>query len=138
MIKSGRIRWEGLVASMEEDRSAYNISVGKPKGKKPPGRPRRRWEADVKIDLREIGWGGMDWIHLAQDRDYWMALMNMETNVQVQNFWEILWQLRDWMVVKKDAASWNYLVEYYYALECCRDNNRRLMSSEHAVYILQY
>jgi hypothetical protein len=56
--------------------------VGKPEGKRPLGRPRRRWE-DIRIDLREIGWGGMDWIDLAQDRDQWRALMNMVMNLRV-------------------------------------------------------
>jgi hypothetical protein len=50
--------------------------VGKPEGKSPLGRPRRRWEDNINMDLREIGWGGMDWIYLAQDRDQWRALVN--------------------------------------------------------------
>jgi hypothetical protein len=52
-------------------------TVGKPEGRRPLGRPRRRWEDDIKIDLREVGWGGMDWINLAQDRDRWRALVNV-------------------------------------------------------------
>jgi hypothetical protein len=57
--------------------------VGKPEGKGPLGRPRRRWEDNIRMDLREIGWGGMDWIDLAQDRDQWSALVNMVMNLQV-------------------------------------------------------
>jgi hypothetical protein len=69
MIKSRRMRWAGHVARMGEKRNAYRILVGKPEGKRPPGRPRRRWVDNIKIDLREIRWDGMDWIDLAQDRD---------------------------------------------------------------------
>jgi hypothetical protein len=69
MIKSRRMRWEGHVARMGEKRNAYRILVGKPEGKRPLGRPRRRWVDNIKIDLREIGWDGMDWIDLAQNRD---------------------------------------------------------------------
>jgi hypothetical protein len=57
--------------------------VGKPEGKRPLGKPRRRWEDTIKMDSREIGWGGMDWIDLAQDRDQWRALVNTVMNVPV-------------------------------------------------------
>jgi hypothetical protein len=57
--------------------------VEKPEGKRPLGRHRRRWEDNVKIDLREIGWGGVDWISLAQDRGWWMALVNRVINLRV-------------------------------------------------------
>jgi hypothetical protein len=63
--------------------SAYRIVVGNPEGKKPLGRPRRRWEDNTKIDLREIGWGGMDLIDLAQYRDQWRALVNTVLNLRV-------------------------------------------------------
>jgi hypothetical protein len=69
MIKSRRMRWAGYVARMGEKRNACGILVGKPEGKRSLGRPRRRWVDNIKIDLREIGWDGMDWIDLAQDRD---------------------------------------------------------------------
>jgi hypothetical protein len=68
MIKS-RLRWAGHVATMGKERNTYRILVGKPEGKRPLGRPRRRWVDNIKMDLREIGWGGMDWIALDQDRD---------------------------------------------------------------------
>jgi hypothetical protein len=64
-----------------EKRNAYRILVGNSEGKRPLGRPRRRWVDDIKIDLREIGWGGMDWIDLVQDRDQWRALVNTEMNL---------------------------------------------------------
>jgi hypothetical protein len=68
-IKSRMMRWAGHVARMVAKRNAYRILVGKPEGNRSVGRPRRRWVGNVKIDLREIGWGGMDLIDLAQDRD---------------------------------------------------------------------
>jgi hypothetical protein len=61
---------------MGEKRNAYRILVGNPEGKRPLGRPRRRWVNTTKMDLREIGWGGVDWIDLARDRDQWRALVN--------------------------------------------------------------
>jgi hypothetical protein len=69
MIKSRRMRWVGHVARMGAKRNAYRILVGKPEGKRPLGRPRRRWEDNFKMNLRERGWGGMEWIDLAQGRD---------------------------------------------------------------------
>jgi hypothetical protein len=68
---------------MGEKRNAYMASVGNRERKKPLGRPRRRWEYIIRIDLREIGWGGIGWIHLAQDRDQWRALMNTVMNLRV-------------------------------------------------------
>jgi hypothetical protein len=65
MIKSRRMRWAGHVARMGETRNAYRILVGKPEGKRPLGRPRRRWVDNIKIDLRVIEWDGVDWIDLA-------------------------------------------------------------------------
>jgi transcription termination factor 2 len=83
MIKSRRMRWAGHVARMGETRNAYRIFVGKPEGKRPLGRPRRRWVDNIKIDLREIGWDGVNWIDLAQDRDQWRALVNTVMNLRV-------------------------------------------------------
>jgi hypothetical protein len=68
---------------MGENRNAYRILVGKPKGRRPLGRPRRRWKDNIIIDLREIGCGGMDWIDLAQDRDQWRSLVNTVMNLLV-------------------------------------------------------
>jgi hypothetical protein len=75
MIKSRRMRLAGHVARMREKRNAYRILVGKPEGKRPLGRRRRRWMDNIKIDLREIGWDDMDCINLAQDRDRWKGLL---------------------------------------------------------------
>jgi hypothetical protein len=61
-VKSRRMRWAGHVARMGEERKVYMVLVGKPEGKRPPGRPRRRWEDGIRMDLREIGLGGVDWI----------------------------------------------------------------------------
>ena len=62
----------------------YRVSVGKPEGTRPLGRPRRRWEDNIKVDLQEVGCGGMDGIELAQDRDRWRALVNAVMNLRVQ------------------------------------------------------
>jgi hypothetical protein len=67
---------------MGEKRNAYRLLVGKPEGKRPLGRPRCRW-VDVKMDLSEMGWGGVDWIGLAQDKYKWIALVNAVMNLRV-------------------------------------------------------
>jgi hypothetical protein len=64
-------------------RNAHRILEGEPEGKRPLGRPRRRWVDDIKMDLREIGWDGVDWIKLAQDRDQWRAFVNTVMNLRV-------------------------------------------------------
>jgi len=68
---------------MGERRGVYRVLVGKPDGKKPLGRPMRKWEDDIKMDLEEVGCGGMDWIKLVQDRDRWRALVNAVMNLRV-------------------------------------------------------
>jgi hypothetical protein len=83
MRKSRRMRWAGHVASMGKGRGVYRVLVGKPEGKRPLGRPRRRWEDNIKADLQEVGCGGMDWIELAQGRDRWRALVNAVMNLRV-------------------------------------------------------
>jgi hypothetical protein len=83
-IKSRRMRWAGHVARMGEERKLYKDLVGKPEGKRPLGRPRRRWEDEIGMDLREIGWGGgVDWIRLAQDRDRWRDDLSAVMNLRV-------------------------------------------------------
>jgi hypothetical protein len=69
VIKSRRMRWAGHVARMTDRRGTYRVLVGRPEGRRPLGRPRRRWENNIKMDLQEVKWGGTDWIPLAQDRD---------------------------------------------------------------------
>jgi hypothetical protein len=83
IIKSRRMRWEGHVARMGEKRNGYRLLVRKPKGKIPLGRPRRRWVDNIRLDLREVGWGDVDWIGLAQDRNRWRALVNSVLNLRV-------------------------------------------------------
>jgi hypothetical protein len=83
MIKSRRMRRAGHVTRMGEKRNAYTILMEKPEGKRPLGRPRRRWVDNIKMDLGEMALGGMDWIDLAQDRDQWRALVNTVMNLQV-------------------------------------------------------
>jgi hypothetical protein len=68
---------------MREKRNAYRILVGNPEGKRPRGRPKRRWVDNIKMDLREIGWDGVDWIDLAQDRDNWRTLVRAVMNLRV-------------------------------------------------------
>jgi hypothetical protein len=82
VIKSRRLRWAGHVARMGEERGAYRILVGRPEGRRPLGRPRCRWKDNIKMD-REVGWWGMNWIDLAQDRDRWQALVNEVMNLRV-------------------------------------------------------
>ena len=71
MVKSRRLRWAGHVARIEESRSAFKILTGTPTEKRPLGRPRRRWEDYIRMDLEEIGINAGNWVDLAQDRNYW-------------------------------------------------------------------
>jgi hypothetical protein len=82
IIKSRMMKWAGHVARMGEKRNAYRFLVGKPEGKRPRGRPRRRWVDNIKKDLSDIGLGGVDWIGLAQDRDKWRVLVNAVMNLR--------------------------------------------------------
>ena len=83
VIKSRRMRWAGHVARMGEERGAYKVLVGKPEGKRPLGRPRRRWVDNIRMDLQEVGCGYVDWIELAQDRDRWQTLVSAVMNFRV-------------------------------------------------------
>ena len=74
VIKSRRMRWAGHVARTGERRSVYRIVVGKPEGNRPLGRPRLKWEDNIKMDLENVTWGGIDWIDMAQDKDGWRLL----------------------------------------------------------------
>jgi hypothetical protein len=82
-VKSRRMRWAGHVARMGEERKVYKVLAGKPEGKRPLGRPRRKWEDGIRMDLREIGLGVVDWIRLAQDRDQWRAVVSAVMNLRV-------------------------------------------------------
>jgi hypothetical protein len=83
MIKSRRLRWAGNVARMEEGVSGFNILTGKPTGKRPLGRPRRRWEDNIRTDIEEMGIDAGNWVDSAQDRNYWRALVNEELNLRI-------------------------------------------------------
>ena len=84
VVISRRMRWAGHVARMGEGKGGvHRVLISKPEGKRPLGRPRRRWEDNIKMDLREVGGGGGDWMELAQDRDRWRALMGTVMNLRV-------------------------------------------------------
>jgi hypothetical protein len=83
MIKSRRMRWAGHVARMREGRGVYRVLVGRPERKRPLGRPRRRWEDNIKMDLSEIGIDGANWIRLAQDRVQWRAFVSTVMNLRI-------------------------------------------------------
>ena len=83
VIKSRRLRWAGHDALMEEGRGVHKVLVWKPEGKRPLGRPRRRWEDNIKMDLEEVGRGCGDWMELAQDRKRWRALVSTVMNFVV-------------------------------------------------------
>jgi hypothetical protein len=83
IIRSRRMRWEGHVARMGEKWNAYRLLVWKPEEKRPLGRKRRRWVDNIRVDLGEVGWGDVDWIGLAQDRNRWKALVNSILNLRV-------------------------------------------------------
>ena len=83
VIKSRILRWAGHIATMEEGRSAFKILTGKPTGTRPLGTLRRRWEDNIRMYLEEIGINAGNWVDLAQDKDYWRALVNAELNFRV-------------------------------------------------------
>jgi len=83
VIKSIKMRWAGHVAGMGDEKGAYRVLLGKPEGKRPLGRPRRRWVDNIRMDLQEVGCGYMDWIGLAQDRDRWRTLVSAVMNLRV-------------------------------------------------------
>jgi len=83
VVKSRRMRWAGHVALMGEERGVHRVLVGKPGGKRPLGRPRRRWEYNINLALQEVGGGCGNWMELAQDRDKWRALVGTVRNLRV-------------------------------------------------------
>jgi hypothetical protein len=83
VVKSRRMRWAEHVARMGEEKVGHRVLVVKPEGKRTLGRPRRRWEYNIKMDVQEVGGGGGDWMGLAQDRDRWRALVSTVKNLQV-------------------------------------------------------
>ena len=89
VVKSRRMRWVGHVAHMGEGRGVHRVLVGKPEGKRPLGRPRHRWEDNIKTDLQEVEGACRDWMELAQDRDRWRALVSTVMNLRVPKMWGI-------------------------------------------------
>ena len=83
VTKSIGMRWAGHVARMGEERGVYRVLVGKLEGRRPLGKPRRRWVDNIRTDLQEVGGGYMDWIGLAQDRDSWRKLVHAVMNLRV-------------------------------------------------------
>ena len=83
VIKSRRMRWAGHGSRMGEGRGVYRVLVGKPEGKRPLGRPRRRWEDNIRMELQEVGLGYDNWNGLGQDRDRWRALVSAVRNLRV-------------------------------------------------------
>jgi hypothetical protein len=94
VIKSRRMRWAGHVARMEEGRGVYRVLVGRLEGKRPLGRPRRRWDDNIKMDLTGIGIDGANWIRLTEDRVQWRAcvntVMNLGGSIRKQDFFDTL------------------------------------------------
>jgi hypothetical protein len=82
-MKSRKMRLTGHVARMGDEKWVQYFA-GKPEGKRPPGKPTRRWDNNNRIYLREIGWEGVDWIHVDQDKDQWQALVNTVMNLRVR------------------------------------------------------
>jgi hypothetical protein len=102
LIKSGRMRWAGHIVRMGETRNAYRILVGKPEGNRPLGKPRCRWVDNIKMNLREIGWDGTDWIELAQDMAQWRGRVKTVMNLRVpKNCWEFPEWLHNWLLLRK-------------------------------------
>jgi hypothetical protein len=83
VLKSRRIRWAGHVARIGKDRGVHKVLVGKPEGKRPLGRPRHRWENNIKIDFYKVGWGRGDWMELGHDRDRWRTLVGTVRDFRV-------------------------------------------------------
>ena len=83
VIKSRRMRWAGHSACMGEERGVYRVLVGKPEGKRPLGKPRRKWVDNIRMDLQEVGCGYMEWIGLAQDKNRWRTFVSAVKNLRV-------------------------------------------------------
>ena len=91
VVKSRRMRWAEDVTRMGKGRGVHRVLVWKPEGKRSLGRPTRRWEDNIKMDLQEVGGGCGDWMELAQDRDRWRALVGTVRNLRVPKMWGISW-----------------------------------------------
>jgi hypothetical protein len=95
---------------MVKKRNTHRILVGKPEGRKLLGRPRRRWVDNIEMELKDIGWSGMNYIDLIQDRDQWRALVNIELSGSIK-LWENLQSLHNWRLLEKGSAQWSSCYE---------------------------
>ncbi|KAJ4427681.1 hypothetical protein ANN_25330 [Periplaneta americana] len=129
-IKSRRLRWAGHIARMGESRNAYRMLVGRPESKRPLGRPRRRWEDNIKMDLREVGYDDRDWINLAQDRDRWRAYVRAAMNLRQQQQQQQQQGIPNKLdpLAAKHAASWLMQRARYYRED---KDLRKLKTIEH-------
>jgi hypothetical protein len=106
VVKSRRMRWAGHVARMGEGRGVHRVLVGKPEGKRPLGRPRRRWEDNINMDVQEVGGGRGDWVELAQDTDMWRALVSTIKNLRVPlNAGNFLVSCENWSASQEGLCS---------------------------------
>jgi hypothetical protein len=107
IIKVRRMRWAAHVTRMGEKRNAYRLLVGKPEGRRPLGRPRRRWLDNIRMDVVEVGWGDVDSIGLAQDRNSWRALVNSVLNLQFlcENYLNLLQTFNDSTNLEKETLT---------------------------------
>jgi hypothetical protein len=106
MVKLRRMRWAGHVVPMEEERGVHRLLVGKREGKRPLGRPRRRWDDNIKMDLQEVGGGRVDWMDLTQDMDGWRALLSTEKNFWVpKNAGNFFTSCKDWSASQGGLCS---------------------------------
>ncbi|KAJ4438039.1 hypothetical protein ANN_13978, partial [Periplaneta americana] len=144
-IKSRRLRWAGQVALMGESRNPYRVLVGRPEGKRPSGRPRRRWEDNIKMDLREMGYDDREWINLAQDRDQWRAYVRAAMNLREKKFDVpeledyVWWQ--DLGLLSYMSTELNYLnhhLERYNILVPEQFGFRKNKGTENATFSLTY
>ncbi|KAJ4449920.1 hypothetical protein ANN_01327 [Periplaneta americana] len=116
-IKSRRLRWAGHVTCMGESRNAYRVLFGRPEGKRPLGKPKRMWEDNIKMDLREVGYDGRDWINLAQDRDQWRAYVRAAMNLRRRNFKTVN------VIESEVETTINHFEAYSLALDESTDRN---------------
>jgi hypothetical protein len=115
VIKSRRMRWVGHGACMGKGRGIYRVLVGRPKGKRPVGRPWHRWEDDIKVNLREIGINGMNWIWLAQDSVWWWPFVNMVMNLWIPQRKQAD-RLSNSQLFKEYPAPWSKYPFFSYAV----------------------
>ena len=111
--------WAGHVVRMGEERGVYRVLVGKPEGKRPLGRPRRRWVDNIRIDLREMGCGYMDWIGLAQDRDRWRTHVSAVMNLRVPQ--HHVYRLPHYVTYDAHPASCTLNNVFPHNMTCCHN-----------------